>query len=96
MIVHWTLTAFEAHGDALCEEYPLPGATADDLRPYVEAPADDPLYDCYPISGEALSELARRYSLSLPPAERAYFVECYADESLTPPSAPPRAPQPAA
>lgn len=95
MTVHWTLSAYPAHGGALVEEHPLPGATAAELRPYVEAPADDPLYDCYPISGATLARLAKRYGLTLPEEERAYFVECYADELLTPSSSP-HASQPAA
>ena len=75
-MLRWTLRAYEPQRDFPCEEYPLVGATAEDLRPLLGAPADDPLYDVVPVGPEALPALVRRFSLVLPPTKRDYFVDC--------------------
>jgi hypothetical protein len=48
------LALFEKNGDALVELVPLCCEEFEAARSMLGCDADDPMYDCYPLAGEAL------------------------------------------
>lgn len=73
------LHAYQKEGDALVDEWPLPGINAATLQDLFEQPRDNPMYDGYLVE-EAQAERLQPY-LTAPIDLQAYdyFVECYAE-----------------
>ena len=73
-----TLTWFDKTGDDLIGEVRLRGATLPALQKLFNIPAENPMYDCYPVAPEHVALLQRWADLRIDLDKYAYFVEAKA------------------
>jgi hypothetical protein len=75
----YVLIAFERDpGDALVGEWPLEGIDLTELREMFELPADEPLYDSYPVRAVDVPRLQETVSHKIDLDAFEYFVEARA------------------
>ena len=70
------LRAFETDpGDRFVGEWPLAGATLDELRTLFSAEADDPMYGSFPVEASHVSKLQCWTDHHIDVAKLDYFVD---------------------
>ena len=78
MTLRWRVYGFRPGEDALAAEVPAPGLDAPTLRALIGAPADDPMFDSYPLSPVQRDTLAGLLGLVLDPG-LDWFAEVVED-----------------
>lgn len=77
---------YEKSGDRLIGETTLNTISLTELQTWFGAPADDPLYDCYPVSMPQASHLQQKLEEQLDLDQYSYYLECdaVAESKLSP------------
>jgi len=77
--VSWMLHAYQKEGDALVDEWPLPGINAATLQDLFEQSQDNPMYDGYLVGEAQAGHLQAYVDHTIDLQAYDYFVECYAE-----------------
>lgn len=77
--VSWMLHAYQKEGDALVDEWPLPGLSLGVMHNLFQQPQDDPMYDGYLVEEAQAGRLQAYTDHAIDLQAYDYFVECYAE-----------------
>lgn len=72
----WFIRMYAKDGDRLLSEQPLDLDDPSVLQRLFNEPAENPMYDCYPITEAQLPEIHRIAGRSIDLRLGDYFVEC--------------------